>query len=126
MKEGDAFLGDAAAIACGDRIYVVRKGGSLTTYGDGAGKAAPQSKISYTRLGPVRPSRLATAPGTPLYVVERDNNRVLAVDAATHSTKQFLFPRGSDLRGILPFKDGFWILNKGMFEHRLLSQGRQQ
>jgi murein DD-endopeptidase MepM/ murein hydrolase activator NlpD len=65
---------------------------------------------------------LITAAGTPLFVVERENNRVLSIDKTSHKASQFLFPPRSDLRGLLPANDGFWILNHGVLERRDLSK----
>ncbi len=122
VKAGDAILGDASAIASDTNVYVIRGNGVVTIYSDGNGTKSPQSVFSFNRPKGMRPSRLATAQGAPLYVVERENNRVLAIDKNSHRVSQFHFPSNSDLRGLLPAYEGFWIINNGCFEHRTLSQ----
>ncbi|HEY9778448.1 MAG TPA: M23 family metallopeptidase [Planktothrix sp.] len=118
----DAKLGDAAAIAFDGTVYVLTRHGLLTIYGDGHGKTAPQSVFTFLHPHNMRPSRLITAAGMPLYIVERENNRVLAVDKKTHKVSQFVFPQRSDLHGLLPAADGFWIVNRGRLQRRELAK----
>src|SRR4030095_3883901 len=70
----------------------------------------------------VRPSRIITGAGLPLYVVERENNRVLAIDKKTGIYKQFIFPSASDLRGLLARPDRFYVIDRDRLVCRLLSE----
>lgn len=125
VKSGDAILGDAGCIASDRNVYVIRRNGALTIYGDGNAINSPQQPFVYAKpkggYG-VRPSRLVTREGCPIYIVERDNNRVLAIDKTTHKVSQFIFPATSDLRGLVAVADGFWVINGSLFEHRTLTK----
>jgi murein DD-endopeptidase MepM/ murein hydrolase activator NlpD len=121
-KRGDASLGDAAAIACDGNVYVIKRYGPITIYGDGLGKSAPQTVFKFARPNGLRPSRLITAAGTPLFIVERENNRVLSIDKKTHKVSSFQFPASGDLRGLVPLSDGFWLLDNGILRYRALSK----
>ena len=121
VKKGDAALGDAAAIACDGNVYVIKHYGVVTIYGDGYGKSAPQAAFKFARPNRLRPSRMITAAGTPLFIVERENNRVLSIDKNSHKVSTFHFPSGSDLRGLVPEAKGFWLLNNGVLLRRDLS-----
>jgi murein DD-endopeptidase MepM/ murein hydrolase activator NlpD len=121
-KKGDASLGDAAAIACDGNVYVIKRYGPITIYGDGLGKSAPQTLFKFARPNGLRPSRLITDAGTPLFIVERENNRVLSIDKKTHKVSTFQFPAGGDLRGLVPLPDGFWLLDSGILRYRALTK----
>ncbi|PWT96413.1 MAG: hypothetical protein C5B53_09755 [Candidatus Melainabacteria bacterium] len=45
------------------------------------------------------------------YVVERENNRVTSFDTVDGTVQCFSFPADSDLRGLVPSLDGFWVLS---------------
>ncbi|MGH9553776.1 MAG: hypothetical protein ACRD3W_30630, partial [Terriglobales bacterium] len=117
VKAGDAILGDATGIAYDGVLYVMRRNGNITVYGDGHGTSAPQTAFKYPRTLKLRASRLITAAGAPLYIVSREENCVVAIDKKTRKTKLYAFAQGSDLRGLLPAQDGFWILNNGVLQH---------
>jgi len=121
-RKGDASLGDSAAIACDGTVYVIKRYGPVTVYGDGLGKSAPQALLRFSRPDGMRPSRLITAAGTPLFVVERENNRVLAVDKKTGRVSTFQFAASADLRGLVPHSDGFWLLDNGVLCYRALAK----
>lgn len=122
VKEGDAVLGDGVGIAFDGSLYALRRSGVITIYGDGHGASAPQTPFKYVRPANMRPSRLVTAAGAPLYVVSRENNCVYAIDKKTRKVQLYTFASGSDLRGMFAAYDGFWILNKGLLSHRLSTQ----
>lgn len=124
VQKGDVYLGDAFSIAADQRdTYVLRRTGLITKYSGGSGTAwAKQAPFKQTRLPAMRPSRLVTGFDTPLYIVERENNRVCAVDKHTGTAVQFLFPAKSDLRGMVPQSNGFWIVNGNQLVHRSLAR----
>ncbi len=124
IKPGDTYVGDGLSMAADNAtIYVLKKYGTITKFSTTAGApGSHQLPFHYRRLSSMRPSRLSTAADAPLYVVERENNRVLAIDKTTGQISQFLFSGSSDLRGLLPVEDGFWILNSGKLLMRKLAQ----
>lgn len=120
-RKGDNFVGDGLGITWDGVTYLMRKNGSITKY---SGSARPNvHPISFPyRLsghGKMRPSRFFSAPGAPLYIVERENNRVISIDKKSGQTSQFIFPKGSDLRGLLPVKHGFTIINGDKLTNRM-------
>lgn len=122
IKPGDPNVSDAIAIVVdGPSAYVLRRGGSITRYPTNAhgGNGNPQS-IRWKLLPGMRPTRLANSGGRYLYIVERENNRVLAVAKTGGGAKQFLFPGNADLRGVLPGKEGFWVVDGSRLVYRSL------
>ncbi len=124
IKPGDTYVGDGLSMAADNgTFYVLKKYGAITKFSTATGApGSHQLPFHHKRLSGMRPSRLSTATGAPLYVVERENNRVLAIDKTTGHISQFLFAGSSDLRGLLPIEDGFWILNSGKLLLRKLAQ----
>ncbi|HEY9784574.1 MAG TPA: M23 family metallopeptidase, partial [Candidatus Obscuribacterales bacterium] len=122
VKAGDHMVGDGLSIACDDVTYVLKRGGNIFSYGRGGERAFRQIRFHLKAPGRVRPSRLITLPASPLFVVERENNRVLAVDKVSGKTDQFLYPQDSDIRGLLPAKGGFWLINKDRLTFTRLDQ----
>ncbi len=124
IKPGDTYVGDGLSMAADNAtIYVLKKYGTITKFSTTSGApGSHQLPFHYRRLSGMRPSRLCTAANAPLYVVERENNRVLAIDKTSGQISQFLFARSSDLRGLLPVVEGFWILNSGKLLMRKLAQ----
>ncbi|MDR3613968.1 MAG: M23 family metallopeptidase [Candidatus Obscuribacterales bacterium] len=112
VKPGDIYIGDGICIVYDGSLYMLKNAGYITRYANvEAGRAAKQISTPCKRNVTCRPSRLATAYGAPLFVVERENNRVAAYDKITGKTKQYLFPRTSDLRSLYPVEMGFYIVD---------------
>ncbi len=112
VKPGEIYVGDGIALAYDGDLYVLKRSGYITRFSEiEPGHVAKQLSTPCKRLAGCRPSRLATAAGAPLFIVERENNRVLAYDKTSGKVSQYLFPRESDLRGLYPQADGFWIVN---------------
>ncbi len=123
LKPGDINVSDGIAIAYDGDTYVLRRRGRVTRYGGGEGNGLAFYKpFPWRPLKAMRPSRLATGPGTPVFVVERENNRVIAIDKGNGRSRQFLFGRDSDLRGLVPGKDGFWIIDGDHLVRRNLAK----
>ena len=118
LVPGRQSVRDGLGIAFDSGIYVLKKNGLLTKYN---GTNFRQEPFHYQHLGNERPTRLLTAPGLPLFIVERENDRVLTIDKKTGHLAQFVFPSGSDLRGLMPTSEGFWIANSGALNYRKFS-----
>jgi murein DD-endopeptidase MepM/ murein hydrolase activator NlpD len=112
VKPGDIYIGDGICIVYDGSLYMLKNAGYITHYANvEVGRGAKQISTPCKRNMTCRPSRLATAFGAPLFVVERENNRVTAFDKITGKTKQYLFPRTSDLRSLYPVEGGFYIVD---------------
>ena len=123
VKPGNPVVSDAISIAYDAVTYVLKSTGCITRYGGAAGSGRSfQIPFAYRPVHGLRPSRLITANGLPLYVVERENNRVLAVDKTSGSTVPFLFSQASDLRGLIADNEGFWIIDGNELIRRNLRQ----
>jgi murein DD-endopeptidase MepM/ murein hydrolase activator NlpD len=104
-------------------VFVLKKFGNITKFSTAPGAAGKhQLPFKYNRVPGMRPSRILTGPALPLFIVERENNRVLVIDKTTGRASQFLFAKNSDLRGLLPSSEGFWVLNGGRLQQRKLAQ----
>jgi murein DD-endopeptidase MepM/ murein hydrolase activator NlpD len=119
LRHGDISVADGVAIANDGFTWVVRRTGNISKF-QAAGDAGMAHQIPFHWQGVkgIRPSRMATGKDMPLYVVERENNRVIAVDKQTGKARQFLFAGTSNLRGLFPEKDGFWIIDHDKLVHR--------
>ncbi|HEY9714342.1 MAG TPA: M23 family metallopeptidase, partial [Chroococcales cyanobacterium] len=123
VKKGDEYVGDAVSLADDGDIYVLRRTGWITRYKDTRGAVlSTQLPFHFQLLKGMRPTRLLTASGTPLYIVERENCRIVALDKATGKPSQFIFPASADLRGLAPLKDGFWAINGSTLVYRNLGR----
>lgn len=121
LKPGDVSVADGAAIAYDGTTWVVRRSGAISKFAApiDAGLAR-QLPFRWSPPKDFRPSRLFTTEHAPLYVVERENNRVVSIDKQSGAYKQFLFGSTSDLRGMMPASDGFWIVDGNHVVHRSL------
>ncbi len=130
LKPGDASVAECISITFDKRFSLLKQFGQIITIEPLAPTGAlkvHQAKLpiksSSGALGTIRASRMISAENKaiPLYVVERQNNRVLAVDKETGNTKAFNFPANSSLRGLLPLPKGFWIIDNNNLVYRDLA-----
>lgn len=123
LQPGDVSVADGICLAYDGSLYMLRQHGMIARYSvPPAGQLSHHIDTSCKRVIGERPARLATANGAPIFVVERENNRVLAYNKDDGTVKQFLFPKGSDLRGVMPTKDGFWVIDGDTICFRRLAQ----
>jgi murein DD-endopeptidase MepM/ murein hydrolase activator NlpD len=119
VKPGDIYVGDGIALAYDGDLYVLKRSGYITRFTDiQSGHTARQIATPCRRVSGCRPSRLSTAYGAPLFLVERENNRVIGYDKTTGKASQYLFSRDSDLRGLYPTPEAFWIVNGSFLTYR--------
>ncbi|MBX9879243.1 MAG: M23 family metallopeptidase [Candidatus Obscuribacterales bacterium] len=121
VQPGDVFVGDGIAMSIVDYPYVLKYNGNIVRYS--GSKDNPEQKLIWKGIKKMRPSRMTMSNESPIYIVERENNRVLAVDKETGNTKQFTFPGKSDLRGVLAQSYGFWIIDGDKLIYRSLKAG---
>jgi murein DD-endopeptidase MepM/ murein hydrolase activator NlpD len=130
LKPGNASVAECISITFDKRFSLLKQFGQIITIEPLAPIGAlkvHQAKLpikpSNGALGTIRASRMISAENKtiPLYVVERQNNRVLAVDKETGNTKAFNFPANSSLRGLLPLPKGFWIIDNNNLIYRDLA-----
>lgn len=123
LAAGCPSVAEGIGIAYDGATYVLKRNGAVSKYiAPAEWGLAKQAPFPYRAAKGARPSRIYTNSDCPLYIVERENNRVLAVDKKTGGIRQFIFPEKSDLRGLLPSKFGFWIINGNQIEFRNLTQ----
>lgn len=122
LHPGQISVADAVAIAHDGTTWIIRRAGNIARFqaADDAG-LAHQLRFRWQAPKGMRPCRLFTQKDMPLYAVERENNRVIAIDKQTGAYQQFLFEPGSDLRGMVPEKDGFWIIDRDRLVYRSLA-----
>jgi hypothetical protein len=122
VQAGDISVANGVGIAYDGNAWVLRAGGSVSKYAaDPDTGMARQLSFHWQPLKKMRPSRFFTAPGAPLYIVERENNRVVAVDKQDGQWRQFIFPAHADLRALWVVADGFWIIDGSTLVHRELA-----
>lgn len=119
LRKGDANVSDGISIASDGDVYVLKAGPSITRY-SGKGNKVQQHGVPFHQFPRMRASRLVTTGGSPLFIVERENNRVVAVDKHTGHAAQYLFEPDADIRMVMPWKDGFWLLNGNLLVFRRL------
>lgn len=117
IKYGQPNVSDGIAIDFSQHTYVLKRDGRITIC-----EGLPPSQVHervypYHRPADMRPSRLVADGSHELYIVERENNRVLKVDTVSGACLSFIFPQNSDLRGMVPSGDGFWIIDGGQLHH---------
>jgi murein DD-endopeptidase MepM/ murein hydrolase activator NlpD len=123
IKPGDANVSDGISIAHDGDTFVLRRHGQITKYSGGASNGLAMRKpFNWKPVAKMRPSRLIAAAGTPLFVVERENNRVIAVDRASGRARQYLFDQQSDLRGLIPHSRCFLVIDRDRLMLRMLDK----
>lgn len=124
VKSGDVVVSDGVAVAFDGFTYVLKRSGRISRYAGGSGGGlASASHFQWKVVPHMRPSRLATAAGTPLFLVERELNRVVAIDKATGAAKQFLFGADADLKALLPGTSCFWVVDRNKLLMRSVAKG---
>ncbi|MBY0549917.1 MAG: M23 family metallopeptidase [Candidatus Obscuribacterales bacterium] len=112
VKKGDPWVADAVGLGHDDFTYVLRRRGVITRYpSDSVGGNGAPTWLKFRPPADIRPSKLIVEPRGLLYIVERENNRVLAVNKTDSKYRQFIFPVDSDLRSVLPLPGGFLALS---------------
>lgn len=121
IKPGDPNVADGVAIGFNGQTLVLRRSGAISEYAPSS-KGGNGSPKRFLFKGPhgIQPSRMAVSTQGPIYIIERENNRVLAVDRKTGAWNQFLFPANSDLRGMMPGYGGFCIIDGDSLVFRML------
>jgi hypothetical protein len=111
LKRGDANVTDGIAIGFNQSTYVLKLSGRVTRFDGGPPGRALERSTGFRYPAGLRPSRLTLAGERLAYVVERENNRVTSFDTVKGTAQCFTFPADSDLRGLVPSQDGFWVLS---------------
>lgn len=112
VRKGDPWVADGIALGQDDATYLLRRRGVITRYpADSVGGSGAPVGLKFRPPADIRPSKLVVEPGGLLYVIERENNRVLAVSKTEAKYRQFLFSVDSDLRSVLPRPGGFLALS---------------
>lgn len=123
IKPGDPNVSDGIAIACDGDTYVAKRSGRIARYNTATGAELAPLKCCLSRRGPrMRPSRLIAGPQAVLYMVERENNRVIAMDRRTGKLSQYVFSGDSDLRGLIAGSGRFWIIDRDRLVERTCNQ----
>lgn len=109
VRKGETSIADGVALAFDNGTLVLHRSGRITVFGSKA-----QGKLDWKPPQHMRPARLYAASEGPLYIVDRANNRVLALirHGKEIAWQQYLFGPESDLRGLIPGKNAFWILDR--------------
>ena len=135
LKPGDASVAECISISFDKRFSLLKQYGQIVTIEPLPPPTAlkvHQAKLPIKSdsgaLGNIRASRMISAENkeVPLYVVERQNNRVLAVDKTSGKTKVFNFKANSSLRGLLPQINAFWIIDNSTLVYRSLDNPNPQ
>lgn len=123
VHAGDPNVTDGIGIGFDGLTYVLRRSGAISVYPATAcgGNGNPR-RLNYQSPAAMSPTRLAVASGSPCYVVERENSRVLSIDRAKGTVACFLFPAKSDLRGLLPGNGGFCVIDGSSLAFRMASE----
>ncbi len=125
LKAGNPSVADGISIAYDKDFFVLNHSGKITKFG-GTDKSGHLTKLPFALkgVGALRPSRLYTEmeSDAPLLVVERENNRVVAIEKDGKTSKPFVFGAEADIRGLLQQKDGFFIVNGNSLEYRSLAK----
>lgn len=124
VKRGDPSVAESIALTYDSIFYVLRnfgQSGQIAMISPVTENMVLQTRLAMVGIHGIRPTRMVSQPGLPLYIVERENNRVLAVDKKNGASLPFLFTVDSDLRGLTPDAQGFWVIDGPKLTYRLLS-----
>lgn len=126
IKAGDPNVTDGVALdydPSSDSLYLLRSSGTLSIYkANVSGGSGNPRKLTYKIPAKVSPTRLTLSDHSPCFIVERENSRVLAVDKQTGKSKEYIFPQGSDLRGLLAGYGGFCVIDGSSLVFRMLAE----
>jgi murein DD-endopeptidase MepM/ murein hydrolase activator NlpD len=121
VRQFDPYVADGLAIAFGDQLYLLRRRGAIAKIAALTNGSYQFVTLPYQRPVGLRPSRFVIFnDGTKygIYLVERENNRVVKIDSNTGKSSAFIFPTASSLRNLVTESNGFWILNGNYFLYR--------
>ena len=131
LRAGDTNVTDGIAIGCfNGEVYVLRKNGIVSCFSIKYGakprdvKAKkgifcyPIGQLCYKRPAGLRPSRLTVAENGSIYIVERENERVLKMSIGGNATSVFTCTGDCNLRGLVKAGEGFWIINNDCLIYR--------
>jgi murein DD-endopeptidase MepM/ murein hydrolase activator NlpD len=125
VKRGDPSVAESIALTYDSIFYVLRnfsQSGQIAMISPVTENLVLQTRLVILGIHGIRPTRMLSQAGAPLYIVERENNRVLAVDKKSGATRPFLFQADSDLRGLTPDAQGFWVINGAKLTYRSLAK----
>jgi len=125
VKKGDPSVAESIALTYDSHFFVLRNFGQSGQIGlikPVTEMLVQQGRLPITGISGIRPTRMVSQPGLPLYIVERENNRVLAVNKISGRAMPFLFGANSDLRGLTPDGQGFWIIDGDKLSYRKLAE----
>jgi len=125
VRKGNPSVAESIALSYDGVFYVLRnfgQSGQIGVITPITESMVLQNRLAIQGIRSVRPTRMASQAGLPLYIVERENNRVLAVDKKSGSARPFLFGASSDLRGLTPDSQGFWVIDGPKLTYRKISQ----
>ena len=129
IKAGDPNVSDGIGIAYDGSTYVLRRSGTISIYpaNSHGGNGNPR-RLAYKQPAAMTPSRFAvsSSAAAPIYIIERENCRVLAIDKNKGTVQQFFFPHESDLRGLLPGYGGFCVIDGDHLAFRMLQETTSQ
>lgn len=130
LRSGNPNVSDGIGIAYDKEFFVLNHSGSITKFG-GKDKVGHLVRMPFAPnaankkdLSKLRPSRIYTQADSPLLVVERENNRVIAIEKSGRASKPFVFNADCDLRGLMldQTNEGFFIVNGKMLEYRSFAE----
>ncbi|CAN5244043.1 hypothetical protein BH11CYA1_BH11CYA1_05240 [soil metagenome] len=133
LKAGDASVAECISITFDKRFSLLKQFGQIITIEPlppPTAQKVHQGKLAIKSdsgaLGNIRASRMISAENkaVPLYVVERQNNRVLVVDKISGKTTAINFKANSSLRGLLPQAKSFWIIDTDTLAYRNLANAK--
>lgn len=121
LRPGDISVSLGTSICADDAVYVLNLRGKITKYTVGSNyNLSKQTPFKNPNLLNLRPQRIYTNKLGPIFLVERENNRVLAIDKKTGSMSQFLFGAQANLKGLYPDNQSFLIVDGNTIAYRRL------
>ncbi|MBS1991613.1 MAG: M23 family metallopeptidase [Cyanobacteria bacterium SZAS LIN-3] len=124
LRPGQPSVAESIALTYDSYYYILRnfsQSGQIGLIRPLTEMLVQQGRLPILGIGGIRPTRMVSQPALPLFIVERENNRVLAVDKQTGRARPFLFSAASDLRGLVADSQGFWIIDGNKLTYRKLS-----